>query len=94
MYVDNLIGADTVNTMPPATLEAFLDHGQVSSTLEIDVAGARNGLVRLAVLGVDLSAITSKLQDEGVAVFANSFDDLLASIAGKREKFLADLQHN
>ena len=93
LYVDNLIGADTVNTIPPATLEAFLHHGQVSASLEHDVAEARDGLVRLAALGVDLSAITRELQDEGVAVFANSFNDLMASIAGKRDKFLADLKH-
>ena len=93
LYVDNLIGADTVNTIPPATLEAFLHHGQISESLEHDVAEARDGLDRLAALGVDLSAITRELQDEGVAAFANSFNDLMASIAGKRDRFLADPQH-
>ncbi|HUV92224.1 MAG TPA: bifunctional transaldolase/phosoglucose isomerase [Anaerolineales bacterium] len=89
LYVDNLIGLDTVNTVPPATLQSFLDHGIVSSTLEADIDEARSQLVQLAKLGIDLDAITQKLQDDGVAAFSKSFEVLMASIAGKREKLLA-----
>ncbi len=89
LYVDNLIGLDTVNTVPPATLHSFLDHGTVSSTLEVDIDEARSQLAQLAKLGIALDAITQKLQDDGVAAFSKSFEVLMASIAGKREKLLA-----
>ena len=89
LYVNNLIGLDTVNTVPPATLQSFLDHGTVSSTLEADIDEARSQLAQLAKLGIDLDAITQKLQDDGVAAFSKSFEVLMASIAGKREKLLA-----
>ena len=84
LYVDNLIGSDTVNTLPPATLDDFLDHGTVAATVETDVAGARNRMAQLTELGIDLDAITSKVLDEGVAAFAKSFEGLIASIAAKR----------
>ena len=92
LYVDALIGPDTVNTVPPATLNAFLDHGAVASTLAQDVAGAHRQLARLAGLGIDLDAITARLQADGVAAFAQSFETLLASVAAKREKLLAEGQ--
>jgi len=88
LYVDSLIGPDTVNTVPPRTLHAFLDHGQVALTLERDVEEARANLARLSQLGVDLDAITGKLLDDGVHAFADSFEDLMASIAEKRECLL------
>ena len=88
-YVDSLIGPDTVNTLPPATLEDFLDHGLVATTVETDVAGAYDRRSKLAELGIDLDAITKKVLDEGVAAFAKSFDGLMASIAEKRQKLLA-----
>ena len=81
-----------MNTLPPATLQAFLDHGQVSATLERDVAGSQSRLAKLADLGIDLDAITQSLQDEGVAAFAKSFDGLMTSIAEKREPLRADWQ--
>jgi transaldolase/glucose-6-phosphate isomerase len=90
MYVDALIGSDTVNTVPPATLDAFLDHGTVALSLEADLDEARDQLARLAELGIDLDAITEKLQDDGVASFANAFDSLMESIAGKRERLLVE----
>jgi len=90
LYVDHLIGPDTVNTVPPATLQAFLDHGTVAPTLEAGLDEARAHLARLAELGIDLDAITQQLQDEGVAAFAGSFEALLASIAEKRNRLLAD----
>ncbi len=93
LYVDSLIGPDTVNTVPPATLQAFLDHGTAASTLEAGLEDAQAQLARLADLGIDLEAITQKLQDDGVASFAKSFESLMASIAQKREKLLSDWQH-
>ena len=73
MYVEELIGPATVNTMPVSTLEAFLDHGRVGLTLQQDVEGARHVLDELAANGIDLAAITQELEDEGVAGFARSF---------------------
>ena len=93
LYLDSLIGPDTVNTVPPATLQAFLDHGTVAPTLAAGLEDAQAQLARLADLGIDLEAITQKLQDDGVASFAKSFESLMASIAQKREKLLSDWQH-
>jgi transaldolase/glucose-6-phosphate isomerase len=90
LYVDALIGPDTVNTVPPATVNAFRDHGTVALTLEAGIEEANTQLARLAGLGVDLEAITQKLQDDGVAAFAKSFESLVASIAVKRERLLAE----
>jgi transaldolase len=77
MYVEELIGPATVNTMPVQTLEAFRDHGHVALTLQRDVGGARRVLDQLAVAGIDLAAITQELEDEGVAAFAKSFRESL-----------------
>jgi transaldolase len=92
LYVDNLIGPDTVNTLPPATLDDFLDHGTVATTLETDADEARRRMAELAELGIDLDAITNKVLDEGVASFATSFEGLIASIAEKRQELLDELQ--
>ena len=83
MYVDTLIGPDTVNTMPPDTLQAVLDHGTSSPTLEGSGAEATAVLDALRSAGVDMEAVTSKLLTDGVASFANSFNNLLASIDAK-----------
>ena len=93
LYADSLIGPDTVNTVPPATLSAFRDHGTVAPTLEAGLEEARAQLAQLAEVGVDLDAITQKLQDDGVAAFAKAFDSLMASIAEKRQQLLAGWQH-
>jgi len=93
LYVDGLIGSDTVNTVPPATLNAFRDHGTVALSLESDVDEARAQLARLAEVGVGLDAVTQHLQDEGVAKFTKSFEALMASIAEKREQLLVGWQH-
>ncbi len=82
-YVDELIGRDTVNTMPPQTLEAFNDHGTVRATLEEDINAAAEHLQQLAALGVDLSAVTEQLQRAGVEAFANSYNKLLRVIDQK-----------
>ncbi len=89
LYVDNLIGADTVNTLPPAILDAFLDHGTVAQTIDEDVDIARKQLGTLSDLGIDLGDVTRKLQDDGVASFAKSFEALMDSIKEKREQLLA-----
>lgn len=85
LYVDNLMGANTVNTMPPATLDAFRDHGTIGSGLTTNLEEARMQLNQLAALGIDLAAITQQLQDEGVDKFAKPFDSLMESIAEKRD---------
>ncbi len=86
LYVDTLIGPDTVNTVPPATLDAFLDHGEVAPTLEEGLEEARAGLKNLAELGIDLGAITDELQDQGVVAFAKAFEGMMAGVADKRER--------
>lgn len=89
LYIDELIGEDTVNTVPPATLTAFRDHGRVASTLGKGVDDAKQRLLQLKKLGIDLDDITEKLQKDGVASFVDSFDKLMQAIAGKREQLLA-----
>lgn len=85
LYVENLFGPDTVNTLPPATLDAFLHHGAARSATVLEKQGeALETLKALAHHEVDLDAICRKLQDEGVAAFAKSFDTLIAAIEKKR----------
>ncbi|TVS15867.1 MAG: transaldolase [Gammaproteobacteria bacterium] len=88
-YVEGLIGPHTVNTVPPDTLEAFVDHGRVSATLHDGVERAEADLATLAELGVDLGAITDELQTEGLAAFADSWREVLATLDDKR-RALAD----
>lgn len=89
LYVESLIGADTVNTMPLPTLAAFRDHGVVRATLEEDLEDARQTFLRLKELGIDMEAVTLKLQEEGVKLFAGAFDRLLASIQSKQQAVLS-----
>jgi transaldolase len=89
LYVDTLIGPDTVNTMPPATVEAFKDHGVVAVTLTEGVEDAAGQLEALAQAGIDLDAVTDQLQIDGVAAFAKSFHSLIDSIENKRVAILA-----
>ncbi len=84
LYVETLIGPHTVNTVPPDTLDAFIDHGEVAVTMEEDVKGARARFAELARVGVDFNAVTDKLLDDGVKSFADAFDALLASVARRR----------
>ena len=86
LYVDELIGPDTVNTLPPETLKAFIDHGRPSESLTRDLEGARAQVRRLAELGIDLEAVTRRLQEEGVEAFAKPFQTLLDSIDAKRRR--------
>lgn len=85
LYVEELIGPDTVNTMPGGTITAFLDHGVVRRTVDQDVDKARRTIHTLAKAGVDLAAATAQLEDEGIALFSKSFDALLAGVESKRE---------
>lgn len=85
LYVENLIGAETVNTMPPETLHAFKDHGQVpGETVRDSLDDAAAALGWLKALGINFETITEKLQQDGVAAFAASFDQLLEALEKKR----------
>ena len=85
LYVEELIGADTVDTMPPATIEAFRDHGRVRPSLEEDLKAAEGLFQSLAKYRIDMGAATEKLQVDGVKLFADSFDTLMKALASKRE---------
>jgi transaldolase len=80
LYVEQLVGPDTVNTLPPATLAAFGDHGEVSRTVDADLAGAERALADLEALGISMRDVTDKLLVEGIASFQKSFDGLLAHL--------------
>src|ERR1700686_405346 len=88
LYVEELIGPHTINTIPPATLSAFRDHGRVRPTLETGEQDAEQVLARLAKLDIDLGAITERLLADGIIAFANSLDELLASLKEKRSALL------
>lgn len=83
MYIETLIGPDTVNTIPPATYKAFKEHGQVRPTLQEHMGEARVNIDLIEHLGVNLDAVTQQLEDEGVESFASSFKTLLAAIEAK-----------
>jgi transaldolase len=85
LYVDTLIGPDTVNTMPEATLEAFDDHGTVARTVDADPEGAQATLDAVAAAGVDLDDVSRTLESEGVAAFEKSFDELLTTLQAKAD---------
>ena len=86
IYVEELIGPDTVNTMPPATIDAFRDHGRLRNALTEDVAGAAKVMDDLARAGISIKQVTDKLTDDGVKLFADAFDKLLAAVAKSTEK--------
>jgi transaldolase len=83
-YVDELIGPDTVNTVPPATLVAFGDHGNAALTLEADLEAAQSSLDALAALGISIDEVTQELEDQGVKAFADAFTALLESVETRR----------
>ncbi len=91
MYLDNLIGPDTVNTVPPATYTAFRDHGKVALTLEQGLSECRDAIAKLAALGIDLKEVTAKLQSDGLASFVGSFDTLVESIEAKRDALVSGI---
>lgn len=88
LYVEALIGPNTVNTVPPATLDAFRDHGESRRTLTQDVDAARATLAALDKTGISLAAVTDKLLEEGLVLFADADDQLMGAIAGKRQQLL------
>ncbi len=89
LYVEELIGPNTVNTMPRETVEAFQDHGRVSATLEQGVDEARRVFERLAAASIDYDDVVAVLEREGVEKFANSFRELLDGVAAKRDQLVA-----
>ena len=80
IYVEELIGPDTVNTMPPATIDAFRDHGRLRNSLTEDVQGAEKVMQDLARAGISMKEVTDKLTDDGVKLFADAFNKLLAAV--------------
>jgi len=80
IYVEELIGPDTVNTMPPATIDAFRDHGKLRNSLTEDVSGAQKVMDDLSRAGISIKEVTDKLTDDGVKLFADAFDKLLAAV--------------
>jgi transaldolase len=83
MYVEGLIGPDTVNTMPPATIDAFRDHGKVARTVDKDVASAKAELAALEKAGISMQEVTDKLLSDGLASFQKSFETLIAGLEKK-----------
>ena len=84
VYVEELIGAHTVNTVPPQTLAAFADHGKAEQTVKKDLDGAQRTIDLIEKAGISLKSVTSELEEEGVKAFATAFESLLASIEQKR----------
>lgn len=84
LYVDKLIAADTVNTVPPATLNAFIEHGKVGKSLEETIANAQPFMDKLAALGIDLDEVTRKLQIDGVKSFVDSFEKIMLAVDKKK----------
>jgi transaldolase/glucose-6-phosphate isomerase len=91
MYVEGLIGPDTVNTLPPATFTAFRDHGKVRLTIEENLDEAREVIKELGEVGIDLKQVCQQLQDDGVKAFADSFESLTESITSKRASLTSGL---
>jgi transaldolase len=87
-YVEALLGPDSVDTMPPATIDAYREHGKPEVRLDKDVDKAREALARLAANGIDMKAVTQKLEVDGVAAFSKSFESLVATVNARREAAL------
>jgi transaldolase len=86
LYVEELIGPETVDTMPLETITAFLDHGNIQRTLDRDMDGARQAIREVEAQGITMERVTSELIDEGVASFSKSFDELIETIESKRKE--------
>ena len=86
LYVDDLIGPDTVNTMPESTIEAFEDHGRIARTIDDGVDASHEVMEGLAAVGVDMGDVGRVLEDEGVASFAKSFDELIETLREKADR--------
>jgi transaldolase len=86
MYIDELIGSDTVNTIPEATMHAFIDHGTISATIEKDLIRAQQQWTMLQTYGVDTDEVARKLEEEGLTAFVQSFEELMESLHQKSTK--------
>jgi transaldolase/glucose-6-phosphate isomerase len=91
-YVEALIGPATVNTVPPGTLKAFRDHGRVRASLEENVAEESAFLARLEEAGIRLDEVTQQILDEGVSLFAQSFEKLMKAIKTRRDEIVSRLK--
>ena len=91
MYVDELIGNHTINTVPPQTLDAFRDHGKVQLTIEKDLDQARKAFSDLATVGISMQKVTQELEEEGVQTFTESYNSLITSVKNRREAALVEL---
>src|SRR5690606_4796598 len=89
VYVDGLIGPNTVNTLPEATLEAFADHGALARTVDADIDGAHDVWNALADVGIDMTDVSAQLEREGVDAFVKSFDELIAALETKATELRA-----
>jgi transaldolase len=89
LYVEDLIGPQTVNTMPEETIDAFQDHGEVALTLEADLDEAKQVFERVAEAGVDYDDVVVTLEQEGVEKFADSFRELLDGVKAKRGELVS-----
>jgi len=89
LYAEELIGPDTVDTMPVETIDQFLDHGKVAPTLTQNVDEARKQLAALEQAGISMDEVTRQLQSDGVRLFAESFNQLVDTLAGKREEMMS-----
>ena len=89
LYVDNLIGPGTVNTLPDVTIEAYLDHGTIARTIDQEVDEAKATLDKLEAAGIDLGDVARTLEDEGVAAFSKSFDELIQALNDKATELLS-----
>jgi transaldolase len=86
LYIETLIGAHTVNTMPPATYDAFRDHGKAAVTITDDMPGAHKVFDELKAIGIDLTAVTEELTVAGVKSFSESYNNLIAVIERRRHE--------
>jgi len=86
MYVEELIGPDTVDTIPPATLDAFRDHGKLRASLQEDLDAAHQVMQTLPTAGISMKQVTDKLTDDGVKLFADAFDKLLATVQKRTQE--------
>jgi len=91
LYVDELIGPDTVNTMPPVTLDAFRDHGKAVPTITKDVDASHKTIQQIESLGIKMANVTQELEEEGVQAFASAFNSLLEAIEERREIAVSQL---
>jgi transaldolase len=83
LYVDTLVGPDTVNTMPDATIAAFEDHGTIAHTVDVGVSEAQSDLDRIEALGISMEDVADTLEEEGVAAFVKSYDELIQALSDK-----------